>query len=192
MLSHSWLFLLFAGLGLTISIPRNEGPIAKTHEATYVGFTDTTYNVDIWAGVPYAKAPLGPLRLQPPEKYPACGTINSQAYGNRCFEIGDGVAPGGPVGSNSEDCLVLNIYIPGKSEGGKRWLKTNPPWPVMFYAHGGGFNQGSGNDYKAQSMVNYSVELKSPVVVVTINYRLSFFGFSGTISCLLPMKGNLT
>jgi len=31
-------------------------------------------------------------------------------------------------------------------------------------------------------MVNYSVELKSPVVVVTINYRLSFFGFSGEIS----------
>jgi carboxylesterase type B len=52
----------------------------------------------------------------------------------------------------------------------------------MFYAHGGGFNQGSGNDYMAQSMVNHSVELKSPVVVVTINYRLSFFGFSGKTS----------
>ena len=77
---------------------------------------------------------------------------------------------------------MLNIYTPGKSEGGKRWLNPSPPWPVLFYAHGGGFNQGSGNDYKGQSMVNYSVELKSPVVIVTINYRLSFFGFSGEIS----------
>jgi len=182
MFSRSWNFLLFAGLGLTVSIPRNEAPTAKTHDATYVGFTDTTYNVDIWAGIPYAKPPLGSLRLQPPEKCPAKGTIAAQTYGNRCFEIGTGVAPGGPVGSNSEDCLVLNIYTPGKTEGGKRSLHPSPPWPVMFYAHGGGFNQGSGNDYMAQSMVNHSVELNSPIVVVTINYRLSFFGFSGETS----------
>ena len=183
MFSKPWIFLLFASLGLGFSIPRDAatGPTAKTHDATYVGFTDTTYNVDIWAGIPYAKPPLGSLRLQPPEASPASGTITAQTSGNRCFEIGKGVAPGGPVGSNSEDCLVLNIYTPGKSEGGKRWLNPSPPWPVMFYAHGGGFNQGSGNDYKGQSMVNYSVELKSPVVVVTINYRLSFFGFSGKI-----------
>lgn len=180
-----------AGLGLTVSIPRNEGPTAKTHDATYVGFTDTTYNVDIWAGIPYAKPPLGSLRLQPPEKYPAKGTIAAQTYGNRCFEIGTGVAPGGPVGSNSEDCLVLNIYTPAKCEGGKRSLHPSPPWPVMFYAHGGGFNQGSGNDYMAQSMVNHSVELKSPVVVVTINYRLSFFGFSAGTDAIANNALNL-
>ena len=58
----------------------------------------------------------------------------------------------------------------------------------MFYAHGGGFNQGSGNDYAGQSLVNHSVELKSPVVVVTINYRLSFFGFSGTIRFQLHVE----
>jgi len=182
MVPKPWIFLLFAGVGLTVSIPRSDGPTASTHDATYVGFTDTTYNVDIWAGVPYAKPPLDSLRLQPPQPYPASGTITAQNYGNRCFEIGNGIAPGTPVGSNSEDCLVLNIYTPGKSEGGKRWLNPSPPWPVLFYAHGGGFNQGSGNDYKGQSMVNYSVELRSPVVVVTINYRLSFFGFSGEIS----------
>jgi hypothetical protein len=98
-------------------------------------------------------------------KVPSKGTIAAQTYGNRCFEIGTGVAPGGPVGSNSEDCLVLNIYTPGKTEGGKRSLHPSPPWPVMFYAHGGGFNQGSGSDYMAQSMVNHSVELRSPIVV---------------------------
>ena len=51
--------------------------------------------------------------------------------------------------------------------------------PVMFYLHGGGFNQGSGNDYKGQPLVNHSAALESPVAVVTINYRLSFFGFLG-------------
>jgi carboxylesterase type B len=186
---QSWTFLLFAGLGLAVSIPRSDGPTAKTHDATYVGFTDTTYNVDIWAGIPYAKPPLGSLRLQPPEKYDAHGTITAQTFGNRCFEIGKGVSPSGTVGGNNEDCLVLNIFTPRKSAGEKRWPNPSPPWPVMFYAHGGGFNQGSGNDYAGQSLVNHSVELKSPVVIVTINYRLSFFGFSGTIYFSVVAKG---
>ena len=181
--------MLFAGLGLAVSIPRSDGPTAKTHDATYVGFTDTTYNVDIWAGIPYAKPPLGSLRLQPPEKYDAHGTITAQTFGNRCFEIGKGVSPSGTVGGNNEDCLVLNIFTPRKSAGEKRWPNPSPPWPVMFYAHGGGFNQGSGNDYAGQSLVNHSVELKSPVVIVTINYRLSFFGFSGTIYFSVVAKG---
>jgi len=43
------------------------------------------------------------------------------------------------------------------------------------------FNQGSWNDYKGQSLVNRSVELQSPVVVVMISYRLDFFGFLGEI-----------
>ena len=180
--------MFVAGLSIAASIPRSDGPIAKTQDAAYLGFTDTTYNVDIWTGIPYAKPPLGSLRLQPPEAYDADGTIIAQTVGNRCFEVGVPISPPGFVGGNSEDCLVLNIYTPGKSAGGKRWLNPSPPWPVMFYAHGGGFNQGSGNDYAGQSLVNHSVELKSPVVVVTINYRLSFFGFSGTIRFQLHVE----
>jgi carboxylesterase type B len=51
----------------------------------------------------------------------------------------------------------------------------------MFYIHGGGYNQGTGIIYAGQSLVNRSVELGSPVIVVTINYRLRFFGFSGNL-----------
>jgi carboxylesterase type B len=185
---QAWNLLFVAGLSIAVSIPRNDGPIAKTSQATYVGFTDTTYNVDIWTGIPYAKPPLGSRRLQPPEAYDADGTIIAQTVGNRCFEVGVPISPPGFVGGNSEDCLVLNIYTPSKNAGGKRWLNPSPPWPVMFYAHGGGFNQGSGNDYAGQSLVNHSVELKSPVVVVTINYRLSFFGFSGMIRIQLYVE----
>ncbi len=90
------------------------------------------------------------------------------------------MAPGIPVGNNSEDCLVLNVYAPGENGKHKRGVEERGRgWPVLFYLFGGGFNQGSGNDYKGQSLVSYSVELGSPVVIVTINYRLSFFGFSG-------------
>jgi carboxylesterase type B len=186
-----WIFSVFAGLGLTVSIPRTAGPSAKAGDATYVGFTDITYGVNIWAGIRYAKPPIGPLRLQHPQPYDTSGIILSQEYGNRCFEIGSDLSPGSPVGTNSEDCLVLNIYAPTQSSSGKRWDNEGPPWPVMFYLHGGGFNQGSGNDYKGQSLVNHSIELKSPVIIVTVNYRLSFFGFSGKFLSSHWKRGSL-
>ncbi|PMD29522.1 alpha/beta-hydrolase [Hyaloscypha variabilis F] len=125
----------------------------------------------------YTPTHLSSLRLRSLEPYPASGTITAQTYGNRCFEIGDGVASSRRVGNNSEDCLVLNVYTPGRSEDEKGGLDLSLQWPVMVYVHGGGFNQGSGNDYKGQSLVNRSVELQSPVVVVMISYRLDFFGF---------------
>jgi carboxylesterase type B len=49
----------------------------------------------------------------------------------------------------------------------------------MFFIHGGAYNDGSGESYDARSLVNASVALRSPTIVITINYRLSFFGFSG-------------
>lgn len=174
-----------------MSIPRSSRPTVRVGDATYVGFTDPTYGVDIWAGIRFAKPPLGPLRLQPPQPYEASGTVNNQEYGNRCFEIGKGISPGTPVGINSEDCLFLNIYAPTQFSNAKRWNTEGPPWPVMFYLYGGGFNQGSGNDYKGQSLVNHSIQLESPVIVVTINYRLSFFGFSGKSFSCTRMKANL-
>ena len=61
----------------------------------------------------------------------------------------------------------------------------NRDLPVMFWLHGGGFNDGSGLIYNATALVNRSSELGSPVIVVTINYRLSFLGFSGMLAHLI-------
>ncbi|KAF8858473.1 alpha/beta-hydrolase [Acephala macrosclerotiorum] len=186
-----WMFWGLAGLGFSLSLPRSDAPTAKVGDATYAGLTDSNYGVEIWAGIRFAKPPLGPLRLQPPQPYKASGTIQSQEFGHRCFEIGSGISPGQKSGNNSEDCLVLNVYAPSQSTSGKRWLHQSPPYPVMFYLYGGGFNQGSGNDYHGQSLVNHSVELKSPVIVVTINYRLSFFGFSAGTDAIANNALNL-
>lgn len=164
----SLICFVFAGLCLSLSIPpRDEGPTAHVGNAIYVGATYPTYGVDFWAGIRYAKPPIGPLRLQPPREYEAEGIVPSQAFGNRCFQIET------TGGNQSEDCLTLNIFTPPQSFKKKQL-------PVMFWIHGGGFNQGSGIDYGGESLVNRSIELHSPVIVVTINYRLSFFGFSGS------------
>jgi carboxylesterase type B len=133
----------------------------------YTGLNDSQYGVDMWLGVRYAQPPVGPLRLQPAQEYEAKGVVVSQSPGKRCFQISTN-------GAQSEDCLFLNIFTPARA------CRENKKLPVMLWIHGGGFNQGSANDYNAAAIVNRSVELKSPVIVVAINYRLSFFGFSGT------------
>ena len=146
-LCTSWTFLGLAGFSSSLSLPRSDAPTTKVDDATYVGFTDSTYNVNIWVGIRFARLPLGPLRLQPPQLYKETGTIPSQEFGHRCFEIGAGISPGQTSGNNSEDCLVLNVYALSQSSNGKRWLHPSPPYPVMLYLYGRGFNQGSGNDY---------------------------------------------
>jgi para-nitrobenzyl esterase len=67
----------------------------------------------------------------------------------------------------SEDCLFLNVWTPGLSDGHKR--------PVMFWIHGGGFTSGSGSAplYDGANMAR-----RGDVVVVTINHRLGALGYT--------------
>ena len=66
----------------------------------------------------------------------------------------------------NEDCLRLNVWTPAVGRGTRR--------PVMVYLHGGGFRTGSGGSivYDGAALAG-----KHDVVVVTINHRLSVFGF---------------
>jgi para-nitrobenzyl esterase len=65
-----------------------------------------------------------------------------------------------------EDCLVLNVWTPALDRGRKL--------PVMVWLHGGGYTSGSGG------FICYDgIELarKHDVVVVTVNHRLTAFGY---------------
>jgi para-nitrobenzyl esterase len=66
----------------------------------------------------------------------------------------------------SEDCLFLNIWTPALRDGGKR--------PVMVYIHGGAYSSGSGSSplYDGTHLCQ-----RGNVVVVTLNHRLSLFGY---------------
>ena len=77
------------------------------------------------------------------------------AYGDA-----DGIA-------ESEDCLVLNVWTRGLSDGGKR--------PVMFWCHGGGFAASSGSPlmYGGERLAQ-----RGDVVVVTVNHRLGALGYT--------------
>ncbi len=85
-------------------------------------------------------------------------THNADTYGAASPQRGDR--------DMDEDCLFLNVWTPGLSDGGKR--------PIMVYFHGGAYNSGSGSSelYDGSRLAQ-----KGDVVVVTVNHRLNAFGY---------------
>jgi para-nitrobenzyl esterase len=138
------------------------GPVKGITTGTVVQFRD----------VPYAAPPVGKLRWRAPEK-PAtwAGTRDASAYGPACEQQ----LTVYPV---SEDCLTLNIFAPANATATSKL-------PVMVWIHGGAFTSGSGRDFDGSALVQ-----TGNVLVVTINYRLGYFGFLAhpALSAISPRK----
>lgn len=49
--------------------------------------------------------------------------------------------------------------------------------PVFVFIHGGAFVTGSSQRIDGESFVATSMNLGSPIIAVTLNYRLNVFGF---------------
>ncbi|MCM6778479.1 carboxylesterase family protein [Nocardia sp. CDC159] len=117
----------------------------------------------LFAGIPYAAAPVGERRWQPPAAPAAwSGQRDATTPGPQCPQTGSQDQPGW---SQSEDCLSLNVWTPAAARERSRL-------PVLVWIHGGSFLTGSGRDYTPIGLVN-----AGNMVVVTINYRLGALGF---------------
>ncbi|KGO69921.1 Carboxylesterase, type B [Penicillium expansum] len=125
-------------------------------------------------GIPFAKPPTGALRFQ--YARPWNGTyVDATNYGPACLQYGrlNGNQQGFNPWGNSKDCLSLNIYTPHIPV--TPTTKSEPKLkPVLFWMHGGAFTHGSAVDgvFDGASLVS-----RGDVVLVTVNYRLSIFGF---------------
>nr|WP_312377559.1 carboxylesterase family protein [Delftia acidovorans] len=131
-----------------------------------------------WKGVPFAQAPVGALRWQPPAEPKAWeGVREARQFGNACLQIGRMYGPGAnnrfddtiastlgqPVGS--EDCLTLNIWRP--ASGAEKL-------PVLVFIHGGSAISG----YTADPLYDGAALARAAnAVVVTANYRLDILGY---------------
>jgi carboxylesterase type B len=151
--------------------------VAKTQQAEYIGFHNETYNFDTWLGVRYAEPPIGVRRLQPPQHINGKGRIDAIKFGPRCFSV----SAGPDYAGIDEDCLFLSIFKPvvHAVENSVTTREPQRPMPVLLFLHGGGFNDGTGQLYRAEALANQSAALREPIIVITINYRLSFLGWSG-------------
>ncbi|KAL1247760.1 hypothetical protein QQF64_023136 [Cirrhinus molitorella] len=170
---------------LTQTLPRiikerQEGPVVHTKLGSLKGAFLTVKGKDTivnsYLGVPFAKPPVGPLRLsrpQPAEKWDGVRDATKQppmCLQERQFSVVEleFLAMDVEIPEVSEDCLYLNIYTPVKP-GEEAKL------PVMVWIHGGGLSLGAASLYDGSVLSAYQ-----DVVVVLIQYRLGLLGFFST------------
>lgn len=118
-------------------------------------------------GLPYAAAPTGARRWQPPAPPLAWqGVRDASRFGAACLQVpGLSAKNGGDPGALSEDCLSLNVWAPAGAANGKH--------PVLVWIHGGALIFGGG----AVPLYDGAALARRGVVVVTINYRLGPLGY---------------
>jgi para-nitrobenzyl esterase len=146
--------------------------------------TDTVYGrvqgiqstgIKQFKGVPYGAPTSGRNRFMPPARPAAwSGVRECFSHGQVCpqtltdlrFDFGVMIHWDYQPGGMGEDCLVLNVWTPGLKDGNRR--------PVLVSFHGGGFASGSGNSigFDGAQLARFG-----DVVVVTVNHRLSSFGY---------------
>ena len=145
----------------------------RTEQGKVHGKTINAGKVRAFEGLPYAAAPVGPMRWKAPAApVKRSGTLEATSFGAHCAQnhvFDDMVFQDAASVTGSEDCLFLNVYTPaGVTDASKL--------PVMFWIHGGGYSGGSGDEPRQNGDF---LPLKG-VVLVTINYRLGVFGFLAT------------
>jgi para-nitrobenzyl esterase len=164
---------------LAVALGGADGPAPGATVETNLGKVraQTQAGVQAFRGVPYAASTAGANRFMPPAKREKWTGVKD------CFVLGErspqrdseffgfvpkALEPMCPAEAMGEDCLVLNVWTPSASNSG------NGKRPVMVWLHGGGYTTGSGGFvcYDGQELAR-----KHDVVVVTVNHRLTVFGY---------------
>ena len=158
--------------------------VVRTAKGDVRGVVTEDGKAEVFAGIPYAKPPVGDLRWKETvEADPWEGVleadhfapmsmqvVNHPLYDSLARIIGfhdykislkDNYLP--PV---SEDSLYINLWRPAKAAEGDKL-------PVLVYIHGGSLQTGQPwyKDYSGESLA------QEGVIVVNMGYRLGIFGF---------------
>ena len=146
------------------------------------GVFNKDLDVEIYAGVPYAEAPVGEYRWKEPvPKKDWEGVLDCSYFGPRAMQndqspyinnVVDIYAQkswhpnyaGKHIEPMSEDCLSLTIWKPHTEE---------KDLPILVYIHGGSLTTGSCTyeDYNGEEVA------KKGVIMINIQYRLGVFGY---------------
>ncbi|KAH9073429.1 carotenoid ester lipase precursor [Lactarius deliciosus] len=157
---------------------------------------------DQFLGIPFAHPPTNERRLKLPEPLPPYeGLYYAQEFGKSCpqqrLDLPNGLDSqlvkdvSGLVNilldqltPQDEDCLTINVVKPSSATSASKL-------PVIFWIFGGGFEIGGTSTYDGGSFVARSIDLGQPVIYVSVNYRLSAFGFLPGKEVKAEKVGNL-
>ena len=157
--------------------------VVHVAQGDLTGVYNADHSVKVYAGIPYAKPPVGELRFKEPQApdswdsvrtCDAFGPMAMQPRSNTLYDslshilgwhdyqvkLGDEYLE--PV---SEDCLYLNVFAPEDM--------GDEPLPVIFYIHGGSLTTGQSSytEYRGEDLA------KRGVIFVNFAYRLGVFGY---------------
>ncbi|KAF8868509.1 Alpha/Beta hydrolase protein [Mucidula mucida] len=180
------LCLLFAR-----SWAQDASPIVDLGYAKYQGAFSSSTNITRFRGIRYAAPPIGEIQHPPIVDAsildigqnatmlgPACITVISNGIGDTNPYTGYtfSAAPTTSLtvkreeaDGYSEDCLSLNVYIPGQLVPGN----FTDLLPVLVFIHGGGYARGNGS-LPGDDLIRGS---GYSVLTVILQYRLGLFGF---------------
>ncbi|THH21400.1 hypothetical protein EW146_g169 [Bondarzewia mesenterica] len=174
-------------------------PTVQLDQGTFVGNLNGSFKN--FLGIPFALSPTGDRRFRLPQaNHPYTGTHNATIFGESCpQQSSEVIIPNQAVAQavesflsnrssvsnpQSEDCLSVNIWAPANATAG---LKL----PVLVWVYGGGFEDGQTASFDGGVVVQRAIDLGTPVIYVSMNYRLSLFGFLGGKEVKEAGVGNL-
>ena len=192
----SWLVLalvLFINFKLTyppyrpVPAVSNKNPevtdVVTVAEGDLTGVYNKDKSVEVYAGIPYARPPVGELRWREPEApEPWDGVRVCDTFAPMSMQTEDSTLWSSLVGmyiykdfhlfdptdnyreAKSEDSLYLNVFKPAGDISDA---------PVLVYIHGGSLKTGQ-SYYKEFNGESYA---KRGIVFVSVAYRLNVFGY---------------
>ncbi|KAI1364523.1 sterol esterase [Xylaria arbuscula] len=190
---------------LAVAVPITSAPLEEratvsvaTSQGTMVG--SSLLGVENFAGIPFASAPVGNLRLRPPQRSTAdLGTFDATGVGPSCpqmFFSTEGDLLSSVIGNllntplfqtvtgQTEDCLTMRVQRPAGT-------KADANLPVLFWIFGGAFELGSPQMYDGSSLILSAVSQGKPFIFVSVNYRVGGFGFMPGKEVLADGAANL-
>lgn len=165
-------FVLSGALKVSAGIVPSGPPEVTVKNGTYRGRYLASFSQDLFLGIPYSLPPVAPYRFLPARSINETwtGVRYATNYSNTCpsADSGDLSLPYGM----SEDCLTINVVRSSSTQAGDKL-------PILFWIHGGSYQAGSSSlpNYNLTYLVNRSIELGTPIVAASINYRKGPWGF---------------
>ncbi|KIM92857.1 hypothetical protein OIDMADRAFT_138895 [Oidiodendron maius Zn] len=155
-------------------LPTLDLPYGRWRASTYDNSTD----VYTFRNIRYAAPPTGKLRWAAPVSPESVKGVQDGSYGPACIQLPSVTFAGGlfTVTSTSEDCLFLDVYVPGNAIRGQ-----TKGLAVVVWIYGGGFVTGSKDQlYNGSPAYNGNIIVEradGDAIFVAMNYRVGPLGW---------------